>query len=383
MIRVLAAVAALSAAWYLAAVALFFRGLHRLSRTGRPAGLQYSVIIAARNEERQIGECLRTVLDQTIGAGRFEVIVADDRSGDRTGDVVAGMMAAHANLSLVRIDETPPGMGPKKHAVMAALGKANGAVIVFTDADCRVTPAWLETLDCHFAGDTGVVQGVTSFRRTPDVAPWLFTFQSVDFLSHVVVSAAAIGAGLPINANANNLAVRRAAMEDAGWYGNKAHVVSGDDDLLLQNVRRAGRWRIAFVPDREAAVETFAQKSLAGVLNQRKKWGSVTVHYGPIQTLLLGGVFLFYCMVPVCLLAADRAPLLAAAAGGLMAVKVLGELLLMRTGCRAFGIAFRPVAVALSSVPQLLMVVYAVFAGVFGRFTWSGDSYRHATASKS
>ena len=65
--------------------------------------------------------------------------------------------------------------------------------------------------------------------------------QSVDFISHVVVAAAAISANLPINGNANNMAFRRQAFLDIGGYGEESGVVGADDDHLMQRLWRAGR----------------------------------------------------------------------------------------------------------------------------------------------
>ncbi|RKY68349.1 MAG: glycosyl transferase, partial [Candidatus Latescibacterota bacterium] len=42
--------------------------------------------MAARDEEENIGKCLSDLVRQTYPADRYEVVVVDDRSGDRTGE---------------------------------------------------------------------------------------------------------------------------------------------------------------------------------------------------------------------------------------------------------------------------------------------------------
>jgi cellulose synthase/poly-beta-1,6-N-acetylglucosamine synthase-like glycosyltransferase len=361
--------------WYLGVILYLLVGLTRLKPAGDPAGLRYSVVVAARNEEDNIGDCLVGILQQTIPASRYEVIVVNDRSTDATERIVREIGRNHLNLSLVNVQRTPPGEVPKKHAVLQGMAKAANDVIVLTDADCRVAPTWLASIDKCFSPDTGLVQGITAYRRVQGMSDAFFGFQAVDFLSHGIVSAAAIGAGLPLNSNANNLAFRRRAFDDVGGYGSQSNIVSGDDDLLLQRIWRSGKWKVGYMTDKRGAVETFATPTVAGVLDQRKRWGSVTVHYNPGQVILLSGIFLFYCSILLSFLAGFFNPILFGACVGLLAVKVGGELLLMMPGTRIFGRTELRAHIVPSSLIQLPLVLYAVLFGVFGRFNWKGREF--------
>jgi GT2 family glycosyltransferase len=60
-----------------------------------------SVVIPVYNEEQHIASCLASVLDQDYPSDRYEVIVADGGSVDRTRDVVNGIAARHANVRLI------------------------------------------------------------------------------------------------------------------------------------------------------------------------------------------------------------------------------------------------------------------------------------------
>lgn len=68
--------------WYATAIGILHRGLQKLSKTGKNQSQKYSysVMIAARNEEDNIGACLRSILNQNISIDRYEIIVVDDRS---------------------------------------------------------------------------------------------------------------------------------------------------------------------------------------------------------------------------------------------------------------------------------------------------------------
>jgi cellulose synthase/poly-beta-1,6-N-acetylglucosamine synthase-like glycosyltransferase len=372
MILLCTAIAAFLSLWYLVTVLLLRVGLRRLGGPSEPAGLSYSVVIAARNEHDNITACLDTVLAQSLPEERYEVIVVDDRSTDDTRALAEKAAAGRTGVTVLAVDHLPAGSAPKKHAVSVGVAAARHPVVLFTDADCRVPSSWLESIDRHFAPDVGVVQGITSYPSSDD-GGFLLAFQAIDFLSHGIVAAGGIGAGLPINSNANNLAIRREALLEAGGYGESAGVVSGDDDLLVQRVWRSRRWRIRFMTDPTGAVETFPQTTIGDMLNQRAKWGSATIHYGLRQRTLLAGVFLFYCAILALLAAGFYDRVLAALGAAMYCVKLGGELLLMFPGTRLFGRRRLRRYIVPASLLQLPVVVLAVMGGVFGRFGWKGQ----------
>ena len=67
--------------------------------SGRPRRLPVTLVVAMRNEERDIEACVRSVLEQGY-AGRIELLVADGRSTDRSRQIVSDLIgeAPHARL---------------------------------------------------------------------------------------------------------------------------------------------------------------------------------------------------------------------------------------------------------------------------------------------
>src|SRR5690242_21135067 len=49
-----------------------------------------SIIIAARNEEKNIGKCIQSIIDQSYATDKFEIIITDDHSTDQTVSVKIG-----------------------------------------------------------------------------------------------------------------------------------------------------------------------------------------------------------------------------------------------------------------------------------------------------
>ena len=381
MLDIAVAISAALSIVYLAITVYLFSGLRRLRPGGQPQGLTFSVVIAARNEEKNIENCLKHVFDQTLDHKRFEVILAADRCRDATAAIASRIAQQYpGRLTVIEITETPPGFSPKMYALSRAIAAVKNEIIALTDADCTVPRTWLESIDRNFTPSTALVQGITTYSADSSINAVLWGLQSLDFLSHCVVSAAAIGAGTPINANANNLAFRKSAFDAVGGYASMHHVVSGDDDLLVQRIVRLPGWSVRYMIDSSGAVTTLPTKTASGVFEQRKRWGSKTVHYGPIPLVMLAGVFIFYACIILTLAAGCFRPAFLRICAAMMAVKFAGEILLLMPGTRMFGQKRLRRFLLPASLVHLPVVLAAVVLGVFGRFTWKGTLFRRTSA---
>lgn len=103
-----------------------------------------SIIVPARNEERDIQQCLNSLL--SLDYENYEVVAVNDRSTDKTGEIMEKVRAAHiaANdtgragqpiLKVVHHAELPSGWLGKPHAMWTAANQATGEWLLFTDAD--------------------------------------------------------------------------------------------------------------------------------------------------------------------------------------------------------------------------------------------------------
>lgn len=92
-----------------------------------------SVMIPARNEERNIAKCLDSMLQQDYP--NYEIIVLDDNSEDATWDIISEYAENHEIISAVRGGEVLPGWTGKNNACRQLYEKARGEILVFTDAD--------------------------------------------------------------------------------------------------------------------------------------------------------------------------------------------------------------------------------------------------------
>ncbi len=361
------------------------RGLSKVSKTGPKVSSNedttVSVIIAARNEEKSIATTLDTLKEQTYSADLFTITVVDDRSEDDTGSIVKSYQKEMPNLKLCHVDEVTEGVAPKKNAINLGVVNSDSDIILITDADCILPPKWIETVVSFFKdSEVGLVQGLTGYPKSS--LSFFDRFQQIDFFSHSVVAAAGIGRNVPINSNANNFAYRRSIFKSLDGYGDVAHVISGDDDLLLQRVWEQGEWKISYMATPEAAVVTESATSIPEMLNQRKRWGSKTVYYKPVQVAVLAIIFLFYITVALNTLFLPINVSTPVVALSLYGVKIVGELFFLVPGTAIFNRKDLRRSIFWCSPLQLYLVLYSVIAGVFGSFSWKGESYKRALNNK-
>ncbi|MCE5326519.1 MAG: glycosyltransferase family 2 protein [Planctomycetaceae bacterium] len=95
-----------------------------------------SVVVAAKDEEATIADCVRSIFAQDYGD--IEMIIVNDRSADRTGAIADTLAARERRLKVIHIDALPAGWGGKNHAMQKGIAASSGQWILMTDADCRL-----------------------------------------------------------------------------------------------------------------------------------------------------------------------------------------------------------------------------------------------------
>ncbi|WML59838.1 glycosyltransferase family 2 protein [Neobacillus sp. PS2-9] len=113
-----------------------FRQVDSLEKEeGLETGPMLSVIVAARNEEKQIKASILSQLQQTYR--NVEWILVDDRSTDETGKLLDELMKEDPRVKVIHVKELPEGWLGKNHALYKGSLQASGKWLLFTDADVK------------------------------------------------------------------------------------------------------------------------------------------------------------------------------------------------------------------------------------------------------
>lgn len=358
-------------AFHAAFACWLLRGIERGRKKSSPSYETpvVTVLVAARNETANLPELIDCLLKQSYPADRIQILVVDDRSSDDTAAIAKSL--GQERIEVVRVDELPAGVGPKKNAIMKGLTLARGEIVVQIDADNRPGTDWLGSIIEAFQPRTGAVCGLVLHRpRARSVSTWFHGVWAVEALGWSAVQAAAIGGGKPISANGGNLAYRTVAFRDVGGYGRHKGVVSGDDDFLVQSISDSGRWDVVCPLDPRSFVRTAGPESWAQVWEQRKRWGSKCIRYDLERVLLLGAVYLSYAHVALlALFGLEMHWMLAWSATVIVAIFLEAWILVHRTAL-ATGSSLLLKWFPAAAVIQIPLVLAAVGAGTLGRFRW-------------
>ena len=249
-------------------------GLRRLIVPGTTAQPFVSVVVAARNEERNIGKLLDCLTRQDYS--QFEIIIVNDRSTDGTAAIIEQFQNVHRNLRRIDILSADPKMPSKKNALAKGIAESRGEILCFTDADCLPPPRWIADLVAMFDDRTGLVAGYSPYRARPDhcsktslLSRLLMNFTEYEEFKGAIWAAGAIGWHLGWLCTGRSLAYRRRVYEEVGGFEKIKQSVSGDDDLFLQLVRHETAWNVRYATAPTSFVPTFPPENMREFVQQR------------------------------------------------------------------------------------------------------------------
>ena len=244
--------AGIVAIWPIRSVVLWFilRGQRFLdARSPRYAGdgpPRVTAILPAKDEEHYISDCLASVRAQTYPD--LEVLVVDDRSVDRTGEIARGHADRDPRVRVLTIEHLPAGWTGKTHALHRAVAEASGEWLWFLDADTLHAPDALSIL-MEYARSEGAAMA----SLLPELRCETFWERVVQPLGGIVLMQS-----FPLHvvhrddsplafANGQYILVRRDAYDAAGGHeAVKDRFV--EDIALADRVKRAGyRIRVALI----------------------------------------------------------------------------------------------------------------------------------------
>ena len=294
LIQILLNIVLIITALYLIIIAAFTFGLYNLKEKfysfNKKNITKVSVLIAARNEEKNIEKLLQTIYNQTFPKELYEVIIVDDHSEDDTIIKVNNFINNHKDINIRLLKATSEG---KKKAISQALHNAENELIMVTDADCELNSEWIETV-VAFYQDKKCKMILAPVLLSP--ANNLFEkMQVLEHLSLIASTAGSANIGFPVMCNGANMAYERISALEVEKLRHDFNIQSGDDMFLLEQfVKKYGSKNVKFLQNKSAIVKTKACKNIKEFIRQRRRWVSKSKSYTNSKIILTALVVLFF-----------------------------------------------------------------------------------------
>jgi len=265
-----------------------------------PAGIPVSVIISARNEAQNLSENLPSILQQNYPD--FEVVVINDCSFDSSDLVLEEFARQYPNLKVVTITEHERFKTGKKFALTLGIKAAKNEHLLFTDADCKpASTYWIARMAANFTMPAvQIVLGYSPYIKTRGFLNSFIRFETfktaINYLSSAIIGDAYMGIG-------RNLAYTKTLFFNAKGFAVHMHVLSGDDDLFVNQNATPDNTAVEIHAD--SFVFTEAKTTMSSWFRQKKRHFGVGKIYKARHKRLLSldaaSGFLFYILLTLCL----------------------------------------------------------------------------------
>jgi len=224
-----------------------------------------SVIICARNEEKNLENNLPSILTQDYPD--YEVIVVNDCSEDETEFVLERFQKKHKHLKTTTIKEDEKFYHSKKLALTIGIKAAKNDLLLLTDADCKTTSnKWIEQMQANFSEKTEIVLGYGGYIREKKLINNLIRFDTlfiaIQYLTFALAKKTYMGVG-------RNLAYRKSLFFKHKGFAKHNHIESGDDDLFVNQAATRGNTRIEI--SKESITRSEAEPTFVSWFKQKKR----------------------------------------------------------------------------------------------------------------
>jgi len=327
-----------------------------------------SVIIAARNEDKHLSFLLDNLLKQDYPQDKFEIIIVNDRSTDKTDYILNNFSKKYSQIKYISIQDEIPGLVRKKRALTEGVNHAQGEVLLFTDADCRPGKFWLSSMNEVFSRGFDVIVGYSPLECQGKGfgKKIICMLKKLERLAMFTLSDGSIGWNWGITATGRNFAYKKNVFESIGGYEGIGHIPSGDDDLFLQKISKSHSYKLGFATHPGSFVPSIEQKSGSQTFQQEKRRGSKWRYYPALikSVSLLAFIYLFLILITFVLALAGvltwRLFLI------VFLVKSLSDFLILLRGATIFR---EYISLLIFPFVEVLYAPYFVIFGLLGTFS--------------
>ena len=278
-------------------------GEKRLKPRELPSELpKVSVVICARNEEKNIRRCCDHLLKLDYPLDKIEIFLVDDESEDSTMEIMKEYAAKETMFRVLSTEGEPHDLPAKQRPLNKGIRESTGEIILITDADIAVRPGWVKGHLSAYHENIGIAGATT--RVDISSGKLYDRLQCCDLISKHAVAMGCSGLGFPLSLMGNNFSFRRDAYDMVGGLpGMNRSIV--EDMALMNAIVRSTKYTQGWVTEKSSVVVSAPEPDFRTFIEQRLRWvyeltdlsmiGKVMI---TIESLMLTSFILSLVIVP-------------------------------------------------------------------------------------
>ncbi|MCG8607886.1 glycosyltransferase [bacterium] len=257
-----------------------------------------SILVAVKNEDQTLRECISSLLRLDYPSEKLEVLLINDRSTDRTPRIIDEFLHKSKLIRRIDVAYSIPGLSGKANAIAQGMEHCVGDLILITDGDCRVPQSWAKVHASYYEHDVGLVGGFTLLDERHDATSLFGKVQSLDWAYLLSIGSGAIGMQTPLSVLGNNFSFRRQAYEEVGGYRNMDFTII-EDFALMKTLLQKTSWKVRYPIDAEMLVYSHPMSGLREFYHQRKRWSAGGKEVGLYGKFLMFIAVLVHILLPI------------------------------------------------------------------------------------
>jgi cellulose synthase/poly-beta-1,6-N-acetylglucosamine synthase-like glycosyltransferase len=234
-----------------------------------------SVLVSARNEERDLVRCIESLVALNYPKDKLEILIVNDRSTDGTKRVLED---AARRFPIVRALDTEGFVSPlpaKSRGIARAAADSRGQWLFITDADAAVHPGWIRGMLAGAVGDVGILCG----PYIPVISSLVGLFERATVLPATSIAFGAAGYGAEMIPQGPNMAIRRDVYFGNGGLESVPFRLA--EDIALWQLGQRAKVKAVAVMEPETSVRVTNVDSFTQLISQQRRWLSGGLTDGP------------------------------------------------------------------------------------------------------
>jgi len=254
-------------------------------KIGNDNSFPISIIICAKNEENNLTKFLPLIAAQNYP--KFEIVLVNDASKDNTLDVMQNFKNSFSTkkITIQIITINKENSKGKKNALTFGINSAKYSHLLLTDADCKPNSNdWIKEMISNFSNEKTIVLGYGAYRKIKNsflnkIIRFETLLTAIQYFSYAKIGQAYMGVG-------RNIAYNKDEFINAKGFKNHNNIISGDDDLFINQITTAKNTSICF--NKKSFTISEPKTNFKVWLNQKRRHITNSSHYKNIHKLLLG-----------------------------------------------------------------------------------------------